>query len=127
MHTFLNHVGRVFKGLKQELETFTCIGILNFVYEYHGEEFLAVVQVAEVFVLLDENLVVEDDFYLVETLGNVIALLLTEWPIFYKGITVLNQGQFQLTHWPFQQGQNHPQHVQFLKILLTFVPSLFFI
>ncbi len=47
-------------------------------YEYHGKELLAIVQVSETLVLLDKNLIVEDDLYLVKTLGNVVTLLLTE-------------------------------------------------
>ncbi len=38
--------------------------------------------------LLDQDLVVEDDFDLVETLQDVVALLLPEGPVLDEAVTV---------------------------------------
>lgn len=88
MGAFFDHVGGILESLEEELQSFAGVGVLYFVYEDHGEELFGVVEVAEVLVFLDEDLVVKDDFYLIQTLHNVVALLLLERPVCDKTETI---------------------------------------
>lgn len=104
--------------MEEELQPLASVGILPLEYKDLWNQLSASVEIAEVLVLLDQNLVVEDYLYLFEALGDVVPLLLLERPVLDEAVAVFEQGQFELTDRSFQQCQQHSQHVQLLHVLL---------
>ena len=92
-------MGRVLESLKQELKSFTGVWVYTFVLEDFGQHLFAQVQVAAVFVLLDENLAVEDNFNFTEGLCDIRPFFLLECPILNNPVAVLYQSELQLADW----------------------------
>ena len=54
----------------------------------HGKKIFAIIKVGEVLILLNEDLVVKNDFYFVKAFQYVVALFLPKCPIGYETVAI---------------------------------------
>ena len=72
MLTFCEKEGRILKGVKQKLKSFTGIGVFSLPLEDCREDVPAVIEIVAFLIFLKEDIVVGKDFKLIQESINLL-------------------------------------------------------